>query len=159
MTEALIRPASHADVPELLRLNRIVHDWHASHYLQAFPAKPNADAVQTMFLEAITDDKAHVVVAEKDGQTCGYLFATHDTSTGSAVSHPKNRLHIEHICVDPEHRGQGFARALLSDAEAFARARGCRDVTLDSWAQNHGAHAAFQAQGLSVARLRFSKDL
>jgi GNAT superfamily N-acetyltransferase len=39
---------------------------------------------------------------------------------------------VKTMYVDPAHRGQGLARAILTELEAIARAHGCRATRLDT---------------------------
>jgi aminoglycoside 6'-N-acetyltransferase I len=64
-----------------------------------------------------------------------------------------NPAYVEGIYVVPHYRRSGVGRQLLATAEAWARARGCREIASDTLPDNTpsaGLHAAagFQAVGL-----------
>jgi GNAT superfamily N-acetyltransferase len=54
---------------------------------------------------------------------------------------------VKTMYVDPAHRGQGLARAILSELEAIAREHGCRATRLDTSDYLTGAVALYRAAG------------
>lgn len=56
-------------------------------------------------------------------------------------------LNIHDLAVVPEQRGQGVGRALLSAAEAVARARGCVKLSLEVLEDNTGAQKLYESFG------------
>lgn len=51
------------------------------------------------------------------------------------------------IVVDPDHRGQGFGKKILAEAERLARQRGANIMFLDVAADNPSAQALYQHAG------------
>jgi aminoglycoside 6'-N-acetyltransferase I len=58
---------------------------------------------------------------------------------------------LEGIYVDPEHRQQGVARALVAAARDWARARGLAEFASDALIDNHASHAFHKAVGFAEA--------
>lgn len=73
------------------------------------------------------DEEQLVFVAEESGEMLGGLAATINNQW----------LHIDLLAVQPQARGRGIGRALLTAVETFARARGLVGVWLDT----HGFQA------------------
>lgn len=117
-----IRPATAADVPEILRL---VHD------LAAYEREPDAvEASEADFMTALFPEEGaptaacHVAVGgEGEGRRVvgiALWFLTFSTWTGT------NGIHLEDLYVEPEHRGSGLGKALLLTLADECRARGYR---------------------------------
>lgn len=56
-------------------------------------------------------------------------------------------VNIHDLAVLPEHRGRGTGRALLSEVERRARARGCARITLEVHDRNEGAKRLYRSFG------------
>ena len=67
--------------------------------------------------------------------------------------------HISVIAVTKEAEGRGVGRALMDEAEAWARERGHRGVTLSVFAGNERAQALYERVGYSVEMHRMIKRL
>ncbi len=73
-------------------------------------------------------------------------------------------VHGKHIYIDdlstlPDHRGNGYAQALLEYVEAQARANRYSCVTLDSGHQRHTAHRLYLNQGFVMIGHHFKKAI
>ena len=154
-----IRPASQADLPHLLPLNRIVHDWHAAQYPKVFKPSPTDAELTAFFGELLDRETTFIDLAFWHETPAAYCFSTLAIHAGSALTHPRRHWHIEHIATAPEFRRKGIASALIRRAEKAARAEGCTEINLSSWADNTAAHAAFDASGFGVLRLWFAKTI
>jgi ribosomal protein S18 acetylase RimI-like enzyme len=63
------------------------------------------------------------------------------------------------LYVDPEHRRQGIATALLANAQAWAQARGDRQLGLQVFADNPAAIALYKKFGFQTHSLWLTKPL
>jgi len=63
------------------------------------------------------------------------------------------------LYVSPNHRRKGIATALLKNAQAWARARGDRQIGLQVFADNPGAIALYQKLGFQTHSLWLTKAL
>jgi ribosomal protein S18 acetylase RimI-like enzyme len=54
------------------------------------------------------------------------------------------------VAVHPDHRQQGFGRAILTEAEKRLRDMGCTKINLQTLATNPGAIAFYQRLGYSL---------
>lgn len=101
-----IRDAAPADVPEILRL---------VHALAVYEKEPDAvEATEADFTAALFPESGtattHCLIAENDGVVIGMAvwYVTFSTWTG------RNGIWLEDLFVDPERRGAGAGKALLS---------------------------------------------
>ena len=71
------------------------------------------------------------------------------------------RAEIGGLVVDERHRHSGIGRALMRQAEAWARSRGCRAIVVRSSITREEAHAFYQKTGYEKVRTQhvFVKDL
>ncbi|HSB53711.1 MAG TPA: GNAT family N-acetyltransferase [Gemmatimonadales bacterium] len=150
-----IRPGRAADAPALLALLPELADFPLPAWRTASQVA-NADA--GILLAAITrdDQTSCVLVAEDpDGSVAGFIFSTtrQDYFTG------KPHTHIEVIVVRQDARGRGLSRRLIDATEAWARARGHSNVTLNVFATNQRAGAVYQRLGYEPETVHYIKPL
>lgn len=66
----------------------------------------------------------------------------------------KDEVHLLNVAVDPAHRRQGHARALLIHLLAFAERHRCRYVTLEVRRHNRAARALYDDLGFRAVGVR-----
>lgn len=67
--------------------------------------------------------------------------------------------HIEVLAVDPAAQGRGVARALMREAESWAREHGFNRVSLNVWVQNERARGLYEHLGFGAETLQYLKEL
>jgi GNAT superfamily N-acetyltransferase len=110
-----IRPATRADVPELLRLIRSLAAYEKLEHM--------AVGTDAMLAEALFGARpaAEALVAQAGGRAVG--FALFFTTFSTFLCQPG--LYLEDLFVEPAHRGAGIGKALLARLAALAAQRGC----------------------------------
>lgn len=110
-----IRPATRADVGELLRLVRELAAYEKLEHM--------AEGTEPMLAEALfgAHPAAEALVAERGGRAIG--FALFFTTFSTFLCKPG--LYLEDLFVEPAHRGDGIGKALLARLAALAAERGC----------------------------------
>jgi ribosomal protein S18 acetylase RimI-like enzyme len=66
---------------------------------------------------------------------------------------------IYNIEIFPDHRGQGYGRALLAAAEERSRAQGAAEIGLNVFGANTVARSLYESAGYEIASLQLSKPL
>ncbi len=127
-----IRPATEADVGTMEGIETAVF--------------PTDRSTRRQILHAIRAPTILCLVADRDGAVEGY--ATTEFRRGARVGH------LASIAVAPDAAGRGLGRALLSAAEAGARARGCDRLRLEVRADNEAARRLYDRAGY----VRFAQE-
>jgi GNAT superfamily N-acetyltransferase len=109
-----IRPATHADVPQILAFVR---------ELAEFEREPDAVvATEAMLERALFEEgSAEALMAELDGAPVAFALFFHNFSTWTG----KKGLYLEDLYVTPSARGKGVGTALLAHLARVARDRDC----------------------------------
>lgn len=111
----MIRPATPADVPTILRFIRD---------LAAFEREPDAvQATEASLAGALfgVHPAAEAVIAELENEPLGFALFFHNFSSWTG----RRGLYLEDLYVTPAARGRGMGTALLRHLAALALARGC----------------------------------
>ena len=111
----MIRPATAADVPDIVRL------------ITALAVYERLPFEVTLDPERLANDLfgprpyAEVLLVEVAGRVVGLAFFFHNYSTFGG----KPGIYLEDLFVEPEHRGQGYGKALLVALAKLAVERDC----------------------------------
>ncbi|TDD71409.1 GNAT family N-acetyltransferase [Actinomadura darangshiensis] len=114
----MIRYATPDDVPAILRLIRELADYErALHEVKA----TEAQLADRLFGD---DPKVFAHVAEHDNQVVGFAlwFLTFSTWNGT------HGIYLEDLFVEPEYRGHGYGKKLLTELTRVADAEGYERV-------------------------------
>ena len=137
MPEHRIRPATEADVPQILRLIREL----ALH-------EREPDAVEATEADLLRDGfgptpRFRCVIAEQAGEPCGFalFFSSYSTWRGH------HGIRLEDLYVTPSARGQGIGRALLTHLARIAVHEGCPRLEWDVLAWNTPAIGFYESIG------------
>ena len=134
--DLIIRPASKADLPDILRL-----------YAQ--PALDDGRVISTEEAERIFERMArypdytlHVAVSGKTPVGTFALLIMDNLGhlgTSSGI--------VEDVAVDPEYQGRGVGGAMMAHAIALCRERGCYKMVVSSNLKRPRAHAFYESLG------------
>jgi len=136
-----IRPYTDADWPEWLRMS-----------LALFPDE-DPEEIERGMRDTRAKPRAAVFIAVRDdGSPCGFVEVGERSYAEGCETSPA--AYIEAWYVDPDVRRQGVGRALLSAAEAWARAEGYSEIGSDAVIDNVVSHQAHARSGYEeVVRL------
>jgi GNAT superfamily N-acetyltransferase len=139
-----IRPATPADVPQILAFIRD---------LATYEREP--DAVRATEADLLRDGfgetkRFDCLIAElkESGETvpAGFALYFHNYSTWRGHA----GIHIEDLYVNPEHRGKGIGKALLTRVAAIAVAEGCSRLQWDVLEWNAPAIGFYEQMGAKM---------
>jgi GNAT superfamily N-acetyltransferase len=110
-----IRPATPADIPQILAFIRELADYERE------PASAIATP-EDLLRDGFTDPlRFHCLIAEWQNQPAGFALYFHNYSTWRGHA----GLYLEDLFVRPAYRKKGIGKALLSAVAAIAVAEGC----------------------------------
>lgn len=136
----VLRAAEPRDVPAIVGLIRELADFEQlSHQVQTTPEK----LMPHLFGERPV---AECLVAEVDGNVVA--FALFFTNFSTFLCQPG--LYLEDLYVQPAHRGQGLAKALLQRLGQLAVERGCGRFEWSVLDWNANAIAFYERMGATV---------
>ena len=153
-----VRRAEERDIPAILDLLVQVDMVHHNGRPDLF--KGPATKYSAEELKGILADEETPVFVCVDGndRVLGHGFCVMQHSGGQLmVEH--TTLYIDDICVDGNARGQGVGRALYEAVLAYARGKGCYNVTLNVWSCNPGAMGFYEKLGLVPYKVGMEKIL
>jgi isopentenyl-diphosphate delta-isomerase len=143
----ILRKAEPKDIPTILNLLLQVNMVHHNGRPDLFKG-PTTKYSAAELEEILRNDETPVFVcADETGRVLGHGFCVMQHAGGRLmVEH--DTLYVDDICVDGNARGRGVGRALYEHILAYAREKGCYNVTLNVWTCNPRAMAFYQRLGL-----------
>jgi GNAT superfamily N-acetyltransferase len=101
----------------------------------------------------------------ENGQARVVVAVIGDATVGVATIHLRHMINHEVpigqltlLVVDERVRGQGIGRILVAEAEAWARARGCKRFVVTTALRRADAHAFYEKLGYTHTGRRYGKD-
>ena len=111
-------------------------------------------------LAIIQDDQRPIFVAEDSDQVVqGYAFCIFSQHIDDNILTDIKTLYIDDLCVDETLRGQHVGSQIYEYVLAFAKERGCYNVTLNVWECNPSAKKFYEAMGLVPYKTGMEKIL
>jgi ribosomal protein S18 acetylase RimI-like enzyme len=148
-------------IAELEPLWRTLYDHHAEVGRPVAPVRDFADSWRrrrAQYAVWLAGDDAVLLVAERDGRAIGYAMVT--VGDGPATWDLGDRaLEIETLTVLPDERGAGVGRALMDEAQRFARERGAEVMAVGLVHTNDGARRFYEREGFGLFYVEMVRDL
>jgi GNAT superfamily N-acetyltransferase len=146
MAAFLVRVAREADHEALLAntvaLNRFENEITGDRAVDV----ASAEAVLGHFIRRV-GNTGLMLVAEADGRVFGHLFLALDEAPPYLAPEYRREAWICDAFIEEAWRGQGAFRAMLAQAEAHARAAGCRRLHIGVLAGNDDAERIYRKAG------------
>ena len=153
-----VRFAEERDVPAVMELLRQVNRVHAEGRPDLF--KTETKYTEDELREIFRNEETPVFVCENGkGRVVGHGFCVLQRPENTRLLRNVLTLYIDDICVDEAARGQGAGRAIYGHILAFARQKGCYNVTLNVWSCNPGAMEFYKKLGLTPYKVGMEQVL
>ena len=102
----------------------------------------------------IKDDSRPIFTAiGENGAVLGYAFCIFQQHTDNNILTDIKTLYIDDLCVDEAVRGKHIGKKLYGHVLAYAKEKGCYNVTLNVWSCNESAMKFYQACGLKPQKV------
>jgi ribosomal protein S18 acetylase RimI-like enzyme len=161
MTDVSIRGARDDDRVALGRMAASLVRMHHALDPQRFMLMGDGGKLEEGYggwlLRESQNDKASVLVAERDGVVVGYVYGTLDDRDWMALRDSCGVL--QDIFVEEGARRSGVARKLLEALAAHFRERGEPRMVLSTAAKNEGAHRFFESMGFRRTMIEMTREL
>jgi GNAT superfamily N-acetyltransferase len=108
--------------------------------------------------ERISDGGVHLV-AELDGAVVGYMCLVIQLAPPFIQAELRRHLYVAELVVDEGARGRGIGRALLDEAERYARRKGLEHILIGLTAGNDGADRLYASRGYALYGIERLKRL
>ena len=154
----MIRRATTADIPEILRLLVQVCNVHQDIRPDIFK-RDGVKYTENDLKALLLDESRPVWCAVHDKKFLGYCFCQWVEYRDSSVSTDRKELYIDDLCVDENCRGRGVATALYRHVTAAAKAAGADFITLNVWCGNENAMAFYEKMGMKPRKITMDLPL
>ncbi|MFT3775888.1 MAG: GNAT family N-acetyltransferase [Minicystis sp.] len=153
-----IRPATRADMPAVARLAaRLVRFHHALDPHRFMCLEPIEPGYERWLTHELSDPKAVILVAERDGAPLGYVYGRVEARDWNALLDAHGALHD--VFVDETARAAGVGAALVEAICARFTALGAPRVVLHTAVQNTAAQRLFAKAGFRSTMIEMTRDL
>jgi GNAT superfamily N-acetyltransferase len=155
-----IRPATKADVPEIIALARTLIEQHAAMDPVRFACEQPAETYATWLDDLMARSDALVLVSGPEDvppRLHAYLIAEQCAAQPRFWATPSVWVHD--LYVHPQARGGALARAMIERAMLWAQSRGVGQVRVLCADANEHARAFFGARGFRPTAHELALDL
>ena len=147
----VIRFAKEDELEKINVLRKQVNDLHVEGKPDVF--KPGfSEELQNYVYYIFKDPEQKIVVADKDGELCGFAILHHIYKPENPFMKVRDFLDIDEFCVDEKHRREGIATAMVEFIKNFAKEQGYHRLELNMWEFNQDALAFYEAAGFETFR-------
>ncbi len=147
-----VRRAEMRDIPAILKLLVQVNMVHHNGRPDLFKG-PTTKYTEDELRSILAGEETPVFVCvDETDRVLGHGFCVMQHSGGQLMEE-HDTLYIDDICVDEHARGRQVGRAICESILAFAREKGCYNVTLNVWTCNPGAMKFYEKLGMTPYRV------
>jgi len=142
-----IREATLGDAEGLCRCYDELDTLHCEAMPGLFQAAEGPARSEEFFSRIFTNENTALFVAESGGQVIGFVIVSVQETPDISILVPRRYASIVDLAVRCEFRRRGVGRALMEQAQAWARDKGAAQVELNVFEFNQEAIAFYEAMG------------
>jgi ribosomal protein S18 acetylase RimI-like enzyme len=139
------------DFELIARLNKPIHELHASLYPQYF-TEYNFEAIRDSFEKLVQTDSFIFLLLEDANEPLGYAWMELRNYPQNAFKKARRALFVHQISIANEQKRKGYGTALMNYIYDLAREQSIETVELDYWANNEIAKKFYSKQGFTGYR-------
>lgn len=143
-----VRQATVRDIETVVALRLALLLEHRDHPIYGRLRDDAGARARDLFAAQLRSTTEAIFLAERGGEVVGVLRCVE--SAGSLLLEPARYAYVSSAYVRPPARRRGVLRALLTSADAWARARGLDQMRLHNVAGSVEAEGAWSALGFGV---------
>jgi len=157
--EVLIRPAREQDYEALCAIIGEVDRLHRDNLPHRFQAAEGPARSKSFLVRRMGAPDIGLFVAETEGSLVGFIDVEIRHTPDVPIFVPRRYAIVDDIAVKAAYRRSGIGEALMSEARAWAEAKGATSIELNVYAFNRGAIAFYRQLGYEVLSHRMVKRL
>jgi ribosomal protein S18 acetylase RimI-like enzyme len=127
------------------------------------PAMPEGHLVVNRYVDLLLERcrkwDGKMFIANEDGDVVGFVCVWARVPSEEPDEDPSDYAFISDLVVAADHRRHGVGSALMSAAEAYARARGGRRIRLRVLARNEVARRFYRSMNYQEREIELQKTL
>lgn len=154
----MIRRANEKDLKEINNLLMQVLEVHHKGRPDIFKGGTKKYTDEEL-LKIIENDNTPVFVYEEAEKIEGYCFCIFQQHINNNILTDIKTLYIDDLCIDENSRGKHIGTKLYEFVKAFAKEKGCYNVTLNVWSLNEGAMSFYEKCGLKPQKIGMEEIL
>jgi diamine N-acetyltransferase len=151
-----------ATIDDYSGISAILATTDAIHHA-AEPAifRPSSESARPRALveQWLADPDWAIFVADDENRLVGVLFLNERQTSEHPLLKPRRYVVIDILAVAEGWRSQGIGRALMQEAESWAKERGVGEIELSVWEFNQRALALYNRLGFRTTRRYMSKGI
>ena len=122
---------------------------------------PSSESARPLALveQWLADPNWAIYVADDEQQIIGVLFLTERRTPDHHLLKSRRYVVVDTLAVAEGWRSQGIGRALMQQAEIWAKERGIPEIELSVWEFNQRALALYEKLGYRTTRRYMSKGI
>jgi ribosomal protein S18 acetylase RimI-like enzyme len=157
MSEAVIRRATHADLPQIGPLAaQLVRQHHERDPGRFFMPERVEEGYVWWFGRELKRDKAVLLVAEQRDTIVGYVYATLEERDFNQLLDEHAAVHD--VVVSKDARRGGVGKRLLTAMIEALEGLGAPRIVLHTMVDNHAAQALFRAVGFRATMFEMTRN-
>jgi ribosomal protein S18 acetylase RimI-like enzyme len=159
MPTVTVRAARVDDVPDLVRMHRILLADHALMCPEDFRTGQDPTDVAKFFNLIVQTNPELLMIAEQGRSAVGYALIDLIARPASVLCDAARILYLHQIIVDPTWQRNGVGAALIGCVITAATVLQATTIMLDSVWSNHGSHHFFREQGFHSSSVIFRREI
>lgn len=159
MDGVTIRPYRESDNAALRQCVIEIQEYERKLDERMSPGEEIADRYLSDMLEHANISSARIFIAELSGAVVGYVAVDAKVTNNEPDEYDYEYAYISDVIVLEAARGKGIGKALLAEAEKFAKDNAARWLRIGVLGVNQNAHRLYQSLGFEPREIVLEKSL